>query len=140
MEKQPKKNQRVLLGIVVVTVAIMLGSQVFDLGGGKSITEEARTEEEALAQTLSQIEGVGKIAIYYKDGKREQEDSLTQYFSLAQSTKVENVDERKGILVVAEGGGDPVVQNLLLKTLSTVLQLPEHQIVIVEMKQEGEME
>lgn len=140
MEKQPKKSQRVLLGIVVVTVAIMLGSQVLDVGGGKSIIEEARSEEQALAQTLSQIEGVGKIAIYYEDGKREQEDSLTQYFSLAQSTNIENVDERKGILVVAEGGGDPAVQNLLLKTISTVLQLPEHQIVIVEMKQEGEME
>ncbi len=140
MEKQTKKIQPVFLGIIVVLIGIMWGSSLLDIGGGKTTVEEARTEEYALAQTLTQIEGVGKIAIYYYDGQREKEDSLTQYFSLSQPTDTHQEKEMAGILVVAEGGGDPVIQNLLSKTLSTVLQLPEHQIVIVEMKQEGEIE
>lgn len=86
------------------------------------------------------IEGVGKVAIYYHNNDSDKEDPLSNYFSLSQ-TKTEKISKPiQGILVVAEGGGDPVIQNLLSKTLATVLQLPEHQIVIVEMKNGEETE
>lgn len=139
MEKQKKKIQPVYLIGIVVVVGIVWGGNLLGIGGGGS-TIENRTEEHALAQTLAQIEGVGNIAIYYYDGQVEKEDALTHYFSLSQPAVREQQKGRKGILVVAEGGGNPAIQNLLSKTLSTVLQLPEHHIVIVEMKQEEETE
>lgn len=140
MEKQTKKNQPVFFGVIVVFIVVVLGSNLLGIGGGQSTDNQERTEEHALERTLAQIEGVGRIAIYYYDGQSEKEESLTNYFSLSQPTDNRQTNEMKGILVVAEGGGDPIIQNLLSKTLATVLQLPEHQIVIVEMKQEEEIE
>lgn len=39
--------------------------------------------------------------------------------------------------MIAEGAENPRIRNDLSQILSTVLQLPEHQIVIVEMKKRG---
>ncbi|WP_276612763.1 hypothetical protein [Psychrobacillus vulpis] len=41
-----------------------------------------------------------------------------------------------GILVVAEGASDKRIQNKLLMTLSSVLQISPHRIVIEEMELE----
>jgi len=41
-----------------------------------------------------------------------------------------------GILVVAEGANDKRIQNSLIKTLSSVLQISPHRIVIEEMELE----
>ncbi|WP_419958930.1 hypothetical protein [Psychrobacillus sp. BM2] len=41
-----------------------------------------------------------------------------------------------GILVVAEGANDKRIKNSLIKTLSSVLQISPHRIVIEEMELE----
>lgn len=107
---------------------------------GKVTVEGERHAQTALESTLEKIEGVGKVAIYYYDDPPTKEDPLSAYFSLSQDEAGDDSNHIKGILVVAEGGGDPKIQNLLLKTIATVLQLHEHQIMIVEMKKGEELE
>ncbi|AOV07822.1 hypothetical protein [Sporosarcina ureilytica] len=140
MQKPTKKIQTVFFGTLLVLVIMIINSNVWGIGGGKSNIEGDRREEAALEQTLMKIEGVGKVAIYYHDKDSAKEDPLSNYFSLSQTKTEKSSKPIQGILVVAEGGGDPVIQNLLSKTLATVLQLPEHQIVIVEMKNGEETE
>lgn len=140
MQKTTKKIQTVFFGILILLIVIMLGVNGWGTGGGKLTTEEERKAETALEQALEKVEGVGKVVIYYYDNEVEKENPLSTYFSLSQTEVRNDSHDIKGILVVAEGGGDPIIQNLLTKTLATVLQLGEHQIVIVEMKKEEEIE
>lgn len=44
-----------------------------------------------------------------------------------------------GVLLIAEGAEDYAIRNELSRILSSVLQLPEHRVVIVEMKKRGNM-
>lgn len=127
-----KKIPTFFFGTMLVLVIILMNTRIFDMGGEK-IEEDSR-EEAVLAQTLGKIEGVGEVELYVHYNKREETNPLSDYFSPSQ-TKAENrTNNIEGILVVAEGGGDPSVQNRLSQMLATVLQLPAHRIVIVEMK------
>lgn len=140
MQKTTKKIQTVFFGMLVLLIVIMLGVNGWGTGGGKLTTEEEGRVRTALEQALEKVEGVGKVVIYYDDKEVEKENPLSTFFSLPQTELEKDSSNVKGILVVAEGGGDPIIQRLLTKTLATVLQLGEHQIVVVEMKKEEEME
>lgn len=138
MLKLTKKIQAIFFGIGLVFI-ILLWSIGWGTGGGKLSVEGERQEQTALEQTLEEIEGVGKVAIYFYDDPPTREDPLSAYFSLSKDEADHTSNNIKGILVVAEGGGDPKIKNLLLKTIATVLQLHEHQIMIVEMKKGEEI-
>lgn len=140
MQKSTKKIQTIFFGILLFLVVIIWGMNGWGTEGGKQAIEEAEWEANALEQTLEKIQGVGKVVIYYYDSRSQKEDPLSAYFSLSQMEEGKDSNDIKGVLIVAEGGGDLKVQNLLTKAVSTVLQLPEHQIMIVEMKKEGELE
>lgn len=140
MQKTTKKMQTVFFGILIVLVVIMWGVNGWGTEGGKLTIEEESRAEHALEQALEKVDGVGKVVIYYYENEVEEENPLSTYFSLSQTEVRKDSNDIKGILVVAEGGGDPSIKNLLTKTLATVLQLGEHQIVIVEMKKEEEIE
>ncbi|MET3574793.1 hypothetical protein ACFFIY_10750 [Bhargavaea ullalensis] len=103
-------------------------------GGGE--VEAVRT---GLESVLSEIQGVGSVRIYRQDAEEGGDSgmlSLAGYFG-GGSTGTGDTPSG-GVLVVAEGAGDPKVRNELVRILSGVLQLPEHRIVVVEMKKEGE--
>lgn len=134
MQKPTKKVQTVFFGTILVLVIILLNSNIWGIGGGKSNTEGDRKEVIELEQALMKIDGVGKVTIYYNAKNATQVDPLSDFFSPSKTKTETGPNDIGGILVVAEGGGDPVIKSLLSKTLATVLQLPEHQIVIVEMK------
>lgn len=140
MPKTTKKIQAIFFGILLIFIMMIWVVSGGGNGGGKLTGEGERTEQTALEATLEKIEGVGKVAIYYYDDQSKKDDPLTAYFSLSQKETGNQANDIRGILVVAEGGGDPKVQSLLSKTIATVLQLHEHQIVIVEMKKEGEIQ
>ena len=133
MPKRTKKVQTVFFGMLLVLVIIFMTSGTLGIGGEKNKEEDSR-ENAALEQTLMQIEGVGEVELYFHYNKGEEADPLSDYFSLSQTKSDQRENNIEGILVVAEGGGDPSLQNKLTKMLATVLQLPEHRIVIVEMK------
>ena len=83
------------------------------------------------------IEGVGEVSLYFHYEHRESTNPLSDYFSMSQQHRLNKWNDLQGVLVVAEGAEDFKIQNELSKILSTVLQLPEHRIVIVEMKKRG---
>ncbi|KZE40140.1 hypothetical protein AV656_02375 [Bhargavaea cecembensis] len=93
-----------------------------------------------LESVLSEINGVGKVRVYRQGGGQEEQGGilmpLDSYFGT--STGKGRDTPSGGILVVAEGAGDPRIRAELVRILSGVLQLPEHRIVVVEMKNEGE--
>lgn len=139
MEKPKKKMHTVLLGTIIVLIIIFINSGIFGIGGEKGKNEGVGQEYAVLEQALMKMEGVGEVTIYfhYEDG--EQNSSLSDYLSLSNTT-TKKTNHLQGILVIAEGAGDLRIRNGLSKTLSAVLQVPEHRIVIAEMKKRGNMD
>jgi len=118
---------------------MFINTTIFGTGGNQNKLEEDSREYAALEQALMEIEGVGEVTLYFHYQQNAQENPLSDYFSLS-TNKIENrADNLQGILVIAEGAANPKIQNELSKILSAVIQLPEHKIVIVEMKK-GEQE
>lgn len=46
----------------------------------------------------------------------------------------ENVPEVEGIIIVAQGGGDPIVQQTLTAAAQALLNVPAHKIAVLKMK------
>lgn len=132
MPKRNRKNKTVLFGAVLILVIIFMMSSVWQLGGEKKV-EEAYGTNIALEKTLTNVEGVGDVQVYIHQNANEEAKPLSDYFSLTETKGTQKGNDIEGVLVVAEGGGDPSVQNKLTKMLATVLQLSEHRIVVVEM-------
>jgi stage III sporulation protein AG len=135
MQKTSRKTHTILLGTIVLLVIIFINSSLDVIGGEKGKKEESG-EFVALQEALMKIEGIGEVSLYfhYEDGASA--DPLSDYFSMS-TASAKKGSELKGILVVAEGAEDFKIKNELSKILSTVLQLPEHRIAIVEMKKRG---
>lgn len=90
-----------------------------------------------LAAVLERINGVGKVAVYfhYSNSEERATESDVSFFQWTSDSKRDK-EELIGILVVAEGARDKRIQNKLLMTLSAVLQISPHRIVIEEMELE----
>ena len=114
-----------------------MNSSIFGIGGEKRQIEEDSREYVALEQALMKIAGVGEVALYFHYAHAEEANPLSDYFSLSSKQAGNKSDPLQGVLVIAEGAENPRIRNDLSQILSTVLQLPEHQIVIVEMKKRG---
>ena len=135
MQKPKRKIHTILLGTIVLLVIIFINSSLGVIGGEKGEKEESR-EYAALEEALTRIEGIGEVSLYFHYENGETANPLSDYFSLS-TASTKGGSKLQGILVVAEGADDFKIQNELSKILSTVLQLPEHRIVIVEMKKRG---
>lgn len=136
MKKTTNKIQTILLGTIIVLLIIFINSCVLDSGGEKGRKKEESRQHLALEQALMEIEGVGEVSLYFHYENGEQESTLSDLLSLS-TTSEKRADNLQGILVNAEGAGNPKIRNELSRILSTVLQVPEHRIVIVEMKKRG---
>ncbi|EGQ27764.1 hypothetical protein ABZ756_01300 [Mammaliicoccus sciuri] len=135
MQKTKKKSQMLLVGLMMIVFGILYITSTESLGGENRKKEEQRLQS-TLEETLEQMEGLGKVTVYFHYDEREVESSLAGYFSIS-DTQAKNESKLKGLLVVAEGAEDQAVRNELSQLLANVLQLPEHRIVIVEMKKRG---
>lgn len=135
MSKPTRKVQTFFFGTMLVLVIIFLNVGNLGIGGEGRKVEEDKRAEAVLEGTLGKIEGVGEVELYFHYNKDEEMNPLSDYFSLSQTKAETRTNNIEGILVVAEGGGDPLIRNTLSGLLATVLQLPEHRIVIVEMSE-----
>lgn len=117
-----------------------MNTGIFEVGGKNGQEEEDSQVYAALEQALMKIEGVGEVSLYFHYDNEEQANPLSNYFSTATSQVEKKSNNIEGILVIAEGAKDPVIKNDLVRILAAVLQLPEHRIVIVEMKKRGNMD
>lgn len=135
MHKPTRKTHTILLGTIVLLVIIFINSSLGVIGGEKGKREESG-EFAALQEALMKIEGIGEISLYFHYENRESTNPLSNYFSTS-TASANKGSELQGVLVVAEGAEDFKIQNELSKILSTVLQLPEHRIVIAKMNIRG---
>ncbi|MER1984907.1 MAG: hypothetical protein ABS949_06875 [Solibacillus sp.] len=87
-------------------------------------------DEEKLAKTLEQIADVGQVTVYFHSNNN-RESTLGAYFQQEEPQIV-------GVLIVAEGATTPSMVRLLQNSVSQILQMPKHRIVIVPMKTEEE--
>lgn len=100
-------------------------------------TQQVLQATDDISSVLEKISGVGRVAVYfhYSNGTKETTESDVSLFQWTSDSKGDK-EELIGILVVAEGAGDKRIQNKLLTTLSSVLQISPHRIVIEEMELE----
>lgn len=96
---------------------------------------DTSTAEGRLEQALSEIEGVGRVKVYfhYDESSSQNEPTLSNYFRSSNNTS--NVS---GLLIVSEGAKNPKIQVQLLETVSRVMQMPTHRIMIVPMESKGD--
>lgn len=133
MSKLLKSSPIVVVVAICLIVFLSFSSSLFRT----TTPSNDHSNERLLEEVLESIEGVGRVKIYYDPQQKATESSLAQYFSMPENEQSEGI---QGILVVAEGGGNPKIQSVLSKAIATIFQLKEHQIVIVEMKIGEELE
>ncbi len=115
-----------------------MNSGILGIGGDRGQIEETSKEYGDLEDALMQIEGVGEVKLYLHSNNTEEKSPLSDYFSLSTTRQDIKENSIEGVLVVAEGADNPGIKLELKRTLSTVLQLPEHRIVI--MKKRGNLD
>lgn len=140
------EKQRIRLKTVTMLIAVIacIAFFLFRSEGNKQEGElQAGSEEEArLEEALEAIQGVGRVKVYFHyEGQKKSETSteselFSQYFRQQEAPQ----QEMSGLLVVAEGADDVFIRNELMATISRILQMPTHRIVIVPMKEEEEVE
>lgn len=135
MEKKWSKQKLIFIPIAIIAFIAYIS---VSLNGPNGKQNNSSTEESRLEQTLSQIKGVGQVKVYFhydsKTPNQSNADSLLDgYFS--SSEKQQYVS---GLLVVSEGASNPAIQRQLLETISRVMQMPTHRIMIVPMENRGD--
>ncbi|SEM44720.1 stage III sporulation protein AG [Paenisporosarcina quisquiliarum] len=137
-------KQKPTFRFVVICIAVLFISLLFsdlltrDEGSNVETQVPAYQDSENLISILEKINGVGKVAVYFHYDVSSENTSESDDLSLFQWTSDSKKDKEEliGILVVAEGANDKRIQNSLIKTLSSVLQISPHRIVIEEMELE----
>lgn len=120
---EQKKAIRPLLVIVAIITVFSLYQLVDE-------PVQKMNDEEKLATTLEQIAGVGQVTVYFHSNNN-YESTLGTYFQTDEP-------QVSGVLIVAQGATTTEVVRLLQNSVSQILQIPKHRIVIVPMKTEEE--
>ncbi|TQR14510.1 hypothetical protein [Psychrobacillus lasiicapitis] len=136
-------KQKPTFRFVVISIAVLIISLLFSemfLWNNESNEQETKLAPkttEDLGYILEKISGVGRVEVYfhYKESTEKSTESEVSFFQWTSDSRGDK-EELIGILVVAEGARDKRVQNNLIKTLSSVLQIAPHRIVIQEMEME----
>lgn len=134
VEKKWTKTNLILIPIALVAFIAYISLTFNDPNSEHSDTT---TLEGKLEQTLKQIQGVGQVKVYlhFDDNVSEGSSLLDDYFTSGKGEK-----KVSGMLIVSEGAKNPSIKNQLLETISRVMQLPTHRIMIVPMERKGDVE
>ncbi|MDI7742216.1 hypothetical protein QMK38_09405 [Lysinibacillus fusiformis] len=136
MEKKWTKQKLIFIPIAVLVFIAYISVTLNDSNEEQSSTSSG--EEARLEQALGQIQGVGQVKVYFHYGTESpaenDSDSLLNGY-LSSSEKEKNVS---GLLVVSEGASNPAIKKQLLETISRVMQMPTHRIMIVPMENRGD--
>lgn len=103
---------KIIAVLIIISVAL-LSLDVFSQSkdGRKQIIDEDGGTEEALCRILEDIKGVGKV------------DVMLQ----------QNEEERiSGVIITAEGAGNPVVRNDLVNAARAVFNIPASNVMVYE--------
>lgn len=94
-----------ILSVVVLTLSILLESR----DGRRQILDGDGGTEEQLCAILSSIEGAGKVEVMVEYDERSQV---------------------QGVIVLADGGSDPIVANNLTNGVATLYQIPVSSVIV----------
>lgn len=114
-EKIGKENfTRLVAALLIAAVSILaLNLLLSDTDGNKQILDKDGGTEERLCSILSSIEGAGEVEVMVEyDGRK----------------------QVKGVIVLADGAGSPVVANKLTEGVSTLYDIPVSNVIVFEKK------
>lgn len=106
-----------LLALILTGLIVILTLSIFSAGkdGRRQIVDMDGSSEERLASVLSGIKGAGEV------------DAVIKY---DEDSKV------VGVIVTAEGAGNPTVANNLTKGVATLYDIPVSSVMVFEKEQE----
>lgn len=115
LKKDPKMKDLVIkiIAILIIASIALLSFDVFtqNKDGRKQIIDEDGGTETALCNILTDIKGVGNV------------DVMLQH---------NDEDQISGVIVTAEGAGDPVVRNNLVNAVRAVFNIPASSVMVFE--------
>lgn len=115
LKKDPKMKDLAIkiIAILIILCVALLSFDVFtqNKDGRKQIIDDDGGTEAALCNILTDIKGVGDV------------DVMLQYNEENQIT---------GVIVTAEGAGDPVVRNNLVNAVRAVFNIPVSSVMVFE--------
>ena len=114
MEKN-RANRPVLLVGGIVALAVLMLFFMTKTGDGQN----RLTNEQQLANLLSEIHGVGQVQVYFHYEEQQKDN---------QFLAVTGQDKLTGVIIVAQGATNAEVRILLKETIGNVLQIPTHRI------------
>ena len=137
MEKKWTKQKLIFIPIAVLVFIAYISVTLND-SNEKEQYQSSSAEESRLEQALGQIQGVGQVKVYFHYGnespaENDSDSLLNGYLSSGEKEK-----SVSGLLVVSEGASNPAIKKQLLETISRVMQMPTHRIMIVPMENRGD--
>ena len=112
-----KDSMMKLMTVLIVAAIIFLSLSILtdNDDSRKLISDNNGATESALCSILSEIKGVGAVKVLVEYGEK--------------STVC-------GVIGTAEGAGDPVVKNDIIKGVSTLYDIPVSSVMVFEKKEE----
>lgn len=112
-----KDSMMKLMTVLIVAAIVFLSLSILtdNDDSRKLISDNNGATESALCSILSEIKGVGAVKVLVEYGEK--------------STVC-------GVIVTAEGAGDPVVKNDIIKGVSTLYDIPVSSVMVFEKKEE----
>lgn len=112
-----KDSMMKLMTVLIVAAIIFLSLSILtdNDDSRKLISDNNGATESALCSILSEIKGVGAVKVLVEYGEK--------------STVC-------GVIVTAEGAGNPIVKNDIIKGVSTLYDIPVSSVMVFEKKEE----
>jgi hypothetical protein len=136
-----KMNSMLVKCLTVVLIAVVsllfLNTMMENRDGrstvisGEGTNEYASTDDEIrLKNILECISGVGEVRVMINGSAKVSENTAASVFSSTQKAS----EDKGGVIVVAEGAGNPVVQSRITDAVSTVCDIEPSKVVVFELK------
>ena len=114
-----KESMTKLVTVLIVAAIIFLSLSILtDNNDGRTmISDNHGASEAALCSILSEIKGVGAVKVLVEYGEK---------------------DTVCGVIVTAEGAGNPIVRKDIIKGVSTLYDIPVSSVMVFEKREENE--
>ena len=109
-----EKFSRLVTALLIAAIAILaLNLLLSETDGRKQVLDGNGGTEEKLCSVLSSIEGAGSV------------EAMVEY---------DGRDQVKGVIVLADGAGSPVVEKKLTDGVATLYDIPVSSVIVFEKK------
>ena len=150
--KKERLGVLLLAGLLLLIIALPTGGGEEEQDGGDIQEDRSQSGEEQdwetrmenrLVQVLEQVQGVGKAEVFLTcEGTQEKivekDETETVYERDSRGNQTPYVSEERypqvtGVLVVAEGGDNPVVIKDIQEAVQVLFQVEAHKIKVMKM-------